>query len=297
MSARGGDSIEAAMARGGHQRILARAVPLAAVSVGAAGLAMGLGAPAWVLLAPLLILPALRAPDPRTTAHHWDAAARLDGALECAWDHRASAEPIPRAQRAQALRALAASGPARAAPRPSPVWALALLGLAWPALQPPAAPIDPPAAPLSAGVETVASQPGSAPASGALENPDAPDAGGARAQTNAAKPDAGAPGDPSQPGGALAGSAQAGGVGHEAGDRSGGAAGRAKAAGGAEAGGDVAIAQAGGIRRTTPRGRLLIAPSLTGGAPLDDDIADPARPYPPRYHRVVSRWFARGSHR
>lgn len=267
-----------------------RALIGAAVGVGAAGVMAWAGQPGvWVAgLVPVAVAVGWPAPA-RAAAERLDAAAGLDAAVVCAWDHRARSGAMVEAQRAQALAGLAARGRVRAVPRPSPLWALC--GLVW-------------VGPLMAGgveVEPAASgdgvliEAGEAPRAAEAATPAVAEERGARAQASppsADEPDAGIAEGDGGPGGQPTGVAERGGVGAEAADQRGVGAGRGEVAMRAGDGVGLRVPVAGGDAEASGEpGRAVVGRT----PPPPDAIADPARPYPSRYRRVIAAWFDRGA--
>lgn len=273
----------------------ARAARALCVSGGLAGVAAGLGAPAVAIsLVAASGLAALAARPPRReAARRLDRAAGLEGALECAHDHLERDDPMARAQRRRALGALRAAAPVRPAKRPHPAWLLLLSTWAWPVLAPPAA--HPSGAPVAAGAASDEVAGGGAASEGDPGPAGAdPKAGEARAEaTEAASPppDAGAAEGPEGGGGEATARAERGGVGTRAGERAGAGhtlVGVDRAAG---VGPTLAVARGAGAGGPAAVGRgAPNAPPPAVGSP--EDITDPARPYPPRYHAAVAAWFA-----
>lgn len=276
-----------------------------ALRAGAAGLGVGALLALATGPAPGLAVGALAAlvgygwpVDRRAAVGRLDAAAGLDGALRCAWDHRDATDPMAAAQRRRAAADLDAAPAARAVPRPSPAWALApllwiapLAGLGGP-VEP--APADRPEAPRADGPLALGAAREAADPPEAAPDPVADDPA-ARARAGDTPPDAGpadgAPADGGE-GGAPTAIAERGAIGREAGDRAGGGAGAT----------DVPLAAADGAPGLTlpvARGSLAPGDGPTGRVvvgrtpPPPDAIADPARPYPTRYRRAIAAWFDR----
>lgn len=291
--------------------VAARALRGAAIGLGLGAAGVALGAPVAVGLAlggSVAGVGGLWPAPARSAVRRLDAAAGLDGALLCAWDHRDDDGPMHRAQRRRALAALAGRGdrPAvRAAPMPGWLW------IAGPALWllPLLAPVD--GGPGVDPGEQAAPDPG-AEAVGAAAGVDAPEAPASPAEAEAraraaegAAEDAGVVGD----GGAGDGGAADGG-----GSGDSGAGGAVKRIPGGAVG-KAAGAQGGGGAgaRSTPlvpgEGAPLILPAAAGDRdpgdgpagrlvvgrtpPPPDAIADPARPYPSRYRPAIAAWFDR----
>ncbi len=264
-------------------RVMRRDAALRATSVAAAGAALGLlaGLPALVAVAVPLAAAGgwLRPRRAADVAARLDDAAGLEGALSCAWDHRASPRPIDAAQRRRALRDLARREPVRPAPRPSLLWALpSLLWIAIPLRAP-----TPPDDRAQAAAEPSEAAPGLA-ASGeprAAALPDMPAETAARAgegpgqaglaPASEAADDAGAPAS----GPAAVASGPTAGKGGESSDIGSGAAGR------------LAVALADGA------GAGLRLPAGVSPGPVRAGVVDPVRPYPRRFHPVIAAWFDR----
>lgn len=279
-----------------------RALIGAAVGVGAAGMMAWAGqsgawvAEAWVAgvwvagLTPVAVAIGWPAPA-RAAAERLDAAAGLDAALVCAWDHRERGGAMVEAQRAQALAGLSARGRVRAVPRPSPLWALC--GLVWLGpLMAGGVAVEPAGV---VGGDGVPIEAGEAPRAAEAATPVVAEERGARAQASppsADEPDAGIAEGDGGPGGPPTGVAERGGVGAEAADQRGVGAGR----------GEVAMRAGDGVGLRVPvAGGDAVASGEAGRAvvgrtpPPPDAIADPARPYPSRYRRVIAAWFDRGA--
>ncbi|MCB9524400.1 MAG: hypothetical protein H6702_13660 [Myxococcales bacterium] len=276
---------------------LARLAAWGAPAIGACGAAAALGLPSALAGAGALAAAAAALLWPTSlsaVAQRIDAVGGLEGAVECAWDNRGSAEPIQTAQRSRALQAWDRAGPLWPAPVRWPAFTLALIWI-WPLSQPAPGPV------AGLGVGGSAPTPGAGVPRQAI--PDTQDAGPI-AET---APDAGGRGaaDPQRDGGPPPATAdggvggqptavgQAGGTGQQAGDRVGGGPGRVAASTPGSAGGpQVNLGRGAGDRAPADGPGVGAAPLPIGRAPLDD-VADPARPYPPRYQRLIGRWFAR----
>ncbi len=242
--------------------------------------ALGLAAGVALLLAAWWTRPSASA-----AARRLDRAAALDGALECAWDHRKGDDPILAAQRARALRALPADAAARATTRPSLLWALPAALWLLPAQEVRVAP-EGSGGPPSPGAPAPAAVDG---AEGARRG-EAAKAARAAAKAARSEPDAGGSAGDAGPGGAGDPSATgvAGGVGARAGDRAGGHAGGAAIAPSPGEGPALVLPRAAGVGEGAGAG----AAASPAGRPPVDDVADPARPYPRRYREVVTAWFS-----
>jgi hypothetical protein len=214
-----------------------------------------------------------------------EAAASLDGALACAWDHRTSAHPLHLAQRRRALRDLASREPVRPARRPSALWALPPLLWIGPILHGGTGPAR-------------RSEPGLTPAevaAAAGQAPDeppappspvtAPEAVAARATSDRAPSGAPEDADAGLGPGARIGDAGTGGD-------------DAPQVGGADKGGQAgqsSVTSAGrrGVALAEGTGAAVALASGVVPGPVRDDVADPARPYPRRFQPVITAWFDR----
>lgn len=266
-----------------------RAVHAGAVALGLCAVALGLGAGIWAA-APLLLLATVRRPPATHAAARLDAHLDQDGAVRTAWDHRADPSPMAVAQRRRIEARLTDDHIRAAAPAAHPAWLLSLGLFAWPVLQTPA--IDPANLPsvASVGSQAAGAPPSAkAPGTDALGPTPASAASKASARSTAPRstPPAGVPSDGAGQGGATA---KIAGVGAHAGDRLAlpVAAERVGLSPGTAAG--LWLSDASGAPLPDPPLRVALAPP--GGSP-DDDITDPARPYPRRYHTLIARWFAR----
>jgi len=262
-----------------------------AVAAVAAAYGEPVGAAVMTLLG--IALGASLRPGPRDAARRLDEAAELDGQVECAWDHLGRDTPMVLAQRRRALKALADRADLRVVRPPSPAWSLLLLSWAWPLLSTPGEVSD--RSEPDHSIEALAAARGA----GGTDRADAHALRGAadagtRAVAHRMAPDAGATGDGGRGSGAPTTAGRRGGVGARAGERAGGAAGRAATDVRAGAGPELVVPRAAGVGVASPgtAPRPQAGPGPIGRAPLDD-VADPARPYPRRYHEVVSAWFGR----
>ena len=269
------------------------AVRLSSAAAGFAAVGQLAGIPsAWLWSLAFVPLMAIwSAPDGRAAARRLDRAAGLDAELECAWDHRAGAEPMHVAQRDRARLHFEAQIRGRVVPPPHIAWLL-------PALLWFAVPIDGPAPDLGAkpsGVETQATSRGAASpqSSNTGDEASAPKVNDRARATQAAAPTPSPdPNAETTAGGRqVAGVGQTGGVGTRAGDRSGGTSGRREVSLRRNVGETLPIGTAPGA---SDGGALVKGRALVGRSPPPPDaIADPAGPYPRRYQAVIARWFDR----
>lgn len=280
----------------------------ASVGLAAGGIAALVGGPGWLALGlGGAAIGGLWPVDARAVAARLDAAAGLDGALRCAWDHRADGRPMARAQRRQALAALDARRAAiadppihvRAAPAPAAGWLLGPLLAILPFVVPPAG--APPSAPGDPGApEAAVGAPATEP--GAEVEPAAPEVAPAESRAVAEAPEV----DPD------AGRAEQPDAGERRAAADGGAGGAVRARGVAgsavgESGGGPSSARP--VTATPGEGPMLVLPAAAGDRPAGegpagrlvvgrtppppDAIADPARPYPSRYRQAIAAWFDR----
>lgn len=267
----------------------ARAGRCVAVGIGAGSVVAALGGGAFAGLGALALL-GLRRPDPAAAADRLDAASAADGAVRTAWDHRDNPAPMARAQRARVLGGLTPATVRAAAPPPHPAWLLGVALLAWPVVQRGAASgpdgVEPaPEAPVS--VASGAPETGAPASDGEAAAPqtDAP-----RAAASGSAPSDAPASTASEGRGAAGAVAEVAGVGGRAGDR------RARPVTAREVGlseGTTAglwLSDVSGTALPEPTARVALAPPA--GSP-GDDIIDPARPYPRRYHALIARWFDR----
>ncbi len=268
-----------------------RSAPALAVLGGASGLLVAGGVTGWALLAVPLAVAWVAAtwPSWQTAAQELDRRGALEGALECAWDHRADPHPIAQAQQSRAVaRAQSLAQNEVKVSGPSPAWALPLLLWATPLL------IDtPPPEPNTAhssGATDVGSDGGEA-----LTDTSPPDGGVAKTRKAAttdrkraapnAEGDAGA-----AKAGASANGGEQGGVGKTPGSKAAYAAERA-AIERARAADELAVGRGHGPAAVVARGTADAPP--VAPTDLDDDVTDPARVYPARYRKVVGAYFSR----
>ncbi len=267
------------------------AVRLAAVAagLGAGAQLMGItGGWLWSL-AFVPVMAVWSVPDGRDVARRMDRAAGLHAELECAWDHRQATSAIHAAQRDRARARFGQGLKGRVVPVPHIAWFLpALLWFAVPATPAPADGL------LDAGEAGQMAAPAAvtgAPAEAVSPAP-RPKEAAARAAATGADPEARQDEAKAAEGGrGVAGATETGGVGTQAGDRSGGAAGRREVSLAGRAGESIAIGTALGAAGAGEkiRGRALVGRS----PPPPDAIADPARRYPSRYHAAIAKWFDR----
>jgi len=235
---------------------------------------LGLVTPLLLSSALLLALTLFLWPWSLRLIRRLDRASTLEGALECAWDHRQRREPIFQAQRRRALRAFEAARPLQIERRPSVIWLLPLLlwTLPFDALEKGPATGERSSSPIQRERGAVQE------AEGAKEEPLKESQEGAQHQALQSAQDAGAErnkeseaakgsGDPQLQG-------RRGGVGKQAGDRQGPP--------------TLLISR----ERLKAEGAELKLRSQ-GHRLKMNAVVDPARPYPPRYHQAVSAYFQR----
>lgn len=266
----------------------ARVMRIGAIASAVAAIILGLGGGVWAL-ASIGLFAAVRRPSPADAADHLDAQLDQDGGVRTAWDHRTDASPMAAAQRQRLSARLTTDTVRTAAPAAHPAWILGFAVFAWPLLQ--ASSINPGSRP------TVASAGSTAPSSSGPAAPgtdgvgETPASAASKASVRSTAPRSTPPNGPTSQGGGNGGAtAKVAGVGAQAGDRMAlpAAAERVGLSPGTAAG--LWLSDASGASLPDPPIRVALAPP--GGSP-DDDITDPARPYPRRYHPLIARWFAR----
>lgn len=303
-------SLDTAIEEVRRARLLRRLVAGAAIGSGFAALASLAGAPVGLVVV-VGLLPLIAAGliprGHRAIAERLDEVARLDGALVCAWDHRGEGGAMVEAQRRRALAALAAARRTmpRPVPRPHPLWALGpALWLLMPLAEAPTVSLG------RVGGDSISPSAAVDPVTGAKADqstPASPDRRAARAATRPeaappepeaapsepeAEPEDGAGPDEAAPRPDPANQIAGAGVGARAADQVGPRAGRRDAPLAPGEGPALTLAGAPGDQA----GRLGDGRAVVGRSPPPPDaIADPARPYPARYHRAIAAWFDRGS--
>ena len=240
----------------------------------------------------LLFVPVIaiwRMPDGRAAARRMDAAAELNAEIECAWDHREETSAIHVAQRDRARARFAQASTGRVVPVPNLAWFLpAVLWFAVPTSTVPG--VNEMARSVADSVTGSGSSTGTEGGDTAKTSPGESAATRATIQPPSQAQEPKADGAP-QTGQNVAGRGKTGGVGRQAGDRSGGRAGHREVKLGGQNGQAVAIGTALGVAGAGPvaSGRALVGRS----PPPPDAIADPARRYPRRYHAAIAQWFDR----
>ena len=227
---------------------------------------------AWTLL--LLCLGSLHVEAGQHTAKHVDMTGQFDGQIECAMDHCAEEEsPVVVAQRARALKALAGQPIARHAPWPHPLWWVPVVGLLVTVgfterVPTPATPtID--SAPAFSAVDKRAAvvQPGSTLAK-------------AKAKVAKTRMNVGGSAEEERATNTASTAVVAAGKGRQTG----------KVGGGASEGRMIPLDGTGRARIRNTKRQGAMSPL---DAPSSDAIAEPARPFPKKYHAVIESWFLR----
>lgn len=265
-----------------------RALRAGAVAALGAGISLGLGAGGWAALWAVTLL-AARPITPTQAADRLDATLEEPGAVRTAWDHREAIHPMARAQRRRVDAQLTVDHIRHASPAPHWAWTLCLGAFAWPLLATSPA-TDPrvPTVPSVAAADTLPAPatPGTkTPGTSAAPTTQAPRANGG-ANPPATPPDA----TPRSGGGGGGATAEVAGVGASVGDRLAVPATAVEVGISPKTAAGIWLSGASGVRLPDPPVRVALAPPA--GRP-DDDITDPARPYPRRYHALIARWFSR----
>lgn len=271
-----------------ERRLRARVLRVGAVLLGCVAVLLGLGVGLWSL-APLALLAAVRRPSATDATDRLDARLDQDGGVRTAWDHRADASPMAIAQRRRLTARLTDDTVQAASPAAHPGWILALGLFAWPVLQTQL--VEPGLSPSIASAGSDGAPISGTAASAQSEAAEDPASAVSKASARSAAPRSTPPAGPTSEGGGKGGAtAKIAGVGAHAGDRMAlpATAERVGISPGTAAG--LWLSDASGAPLPDPPIRIALAPP--GGSP-DDDITDPARPYPRRYHTLIARWFAR----
>jgi hypothetical protein len=243
----------------------------------------------WIAVLLYVFLESRRLPTGRESAADLDLRSGLPGELECAWDNRALVDPTARAQRRLAVDRLVEQRPARLAQWPHPGWLappLLCLGVvlgteSGTSFDAPGVGVE--ASEVSKGVDLDHGGTNSANETAETSRDSMPTRARAVAATPGEEEAGKGPTDvPQKP---------RAGVGQKAGDLSAGLSGiRELRSGGGEVEQIVLRASDGTIPiRGEASGRALAGQT----PPPPNGIADPSRPYPRRYHRVIKAWFDR----